>query len=186
MRRLSRVATPLLAGVGGYSLLVRGAMTVDLGIGRRVRPLGPITRSIAAAPDVVFDVIAGPYLGRTPHAMHDKLRVWERTEEMVLAEHLTKSGAITTSTLETVQFERPNRISFRLVRGPVPHVAETYEISNADGGTDFLYTGELGTDLWRLGQLWGDLVATQWERAVAESLDSIQAEAERRAGPRPR
>jgi hypothetical protein len=180
VRRLASAAAPLIAALGGYSLLVRGALTLDLGVGRRVRPLGPIARSIASPPEVVFDVVAGPYLERTPQAMQDELCVWERSGAMVLAEHFTKSGSITTSTLETVRFERPNRISFRLVRGPVPHVAETYEISAADGGTDFLYTGELGTDLWRAGQLWGDLVAVQWERAVAKSLDLIQTEAERR------
>ena len=77
--------TPLLVGTGAYALLVRGALTLDLGVGRRIRPLGPITRTIAAPPETVFDVIAGPYLGRTPHAMADRLRVWERGSDMVLA-----------------------------------------------------------------------------------------------------
>jgi Polyketide cyclase / dehydrase and lipid transport len=172
----------LAAGGGGYVLVVRGALTLDLGIGRRVRPLGPIERTIAAPPETVFDVIAAPYLGRTPRAMRDKLRVWERSSDMALAEHLTTAGRLTTSTLETVRFERPHRISFRLLRGPVPHVVETYELSPAPGGTAFVYSGELGTDGWRLGRWWGDRVAGPWERAVATSLASIQAEAERRAG----
>ena len=47
---------------GGYALVVRGALTLDLGVGRRVRPLGPIHRTIAAPPETVFDVIAAPYL----------------------------------------------------------------------------------------------------------------------------
>jgi hypothetical protein len=184
VRRIVSLSAPLAAAAGGYMLVVRGALTLDLGIGRRVRPLGPITRTIAAPPEVVFDVIAGPYLGRTPRAMHDKLRVWERGSDMVLAEHITRTGRLTTATLETVRFERPHRISFRLVRGPVPHVAETYELSDAPEGTAFVYSGELGTDLWRLGQWWADRVAEPWERAVAHSLDAIQAEAERRAAPR--
>ena len=78
-----------------------------------------------------------------------------------------------------------DRISFRLVRGPVPHVAETFELRQAPEGTAFLYTGELGTDLWGLGRWWGDRVAAVWERTVAQSLDAIQTEAERRANPRP-
>jgi hypothetical protein len=41
-------------------------------------------------------------------------------------------------------------------------------------------TGELGTDLWRLGQWWVDRVAGPWERTVAASLESIRSEAERR------
>ncbi|MBA3262325.1 MAG: SRPBCC family protein [Thermoleophilaceae bacterium] len=171
----------LAAAGGGYVLVVRGALTLDLGIGRRLRPLGPIERTIAAPPETVFDVIAAPYLGRTPRAMHDTLRVWERSSDMALAAHLTTTGRLTTTTVETVRFERPHRISFRLLRGPVPHVVETYELGPKPGGTEFVYSGELGTDGWRLGQWWGDRVAAPWERAVGASVDSIQAEAERRA-----
>jgi hypothetical protein len=166
---------------GGYVLVVRGALTLDLDVGRRVRPLGPITRMIAAPPETVFDVIAAPYLGRTPRALSDELRVLERGSDMVLAAHFTTVGRLTTTTVETVRFERPHRVSFRLVRGPVPHVVETYELRDVPEGTEFVYAGELGTDLWRLGQWWGDRVAEQWERAVGRSLESIRAEAERRA-----
>jgi hypothetical protein len=59
---------------------------------------------------------------------------------------------------------------------------EAFELSATAGGTEFVYRGELGTDGWRLGQWWGDRVAGPWERAVAASVDSIQAEAERRGG----
>lgn len=179
-----RAVLPLSAvAAGGYALLVRGALTLDLGIGRRVRPLGPIVRTIAAPPETVFDVIAAPYLGRTPRALSDKLQVWERSSDMALAAHFTTTGRFTTTTVETVRFERPHRVSFRLLRGPVPHVTETYELREATEGTAFVYAGELGTDLWRLGEWWGARVAGPWERAVAASLDSIQAEAERRARP---
>jgi hypothetical protein len=170
------------AGAGGYALLVRGALTLDLGVGRRVRPLGPIERTIAARPETVFDVIAAPYLERTPRAMQEKLDVWERGSDMALAAHFTTTGRLTTTTVESVRFERPRRISFRLLRGPVPHVTETYELQAAPTGTAFVYSGELGTDLWALGSWWGNRVAAPWERAVAASIESIAAEAERRAG----
>ena len=162
-------------------LLIRGALTLDLGVGRRLRPLGPLVRTIAAPQETIFDIIAGPYLNRTPRAMQDKLHVWERSSDMALAAHLTTSGRLATSTVETVRFERPDRISFRLLRGPVPHVAETYELRETDVGTEFRYAGELGTDLWALGEWWGDRVAAHWERAVATSIGQIQVEAERRA-----
>jgi hypothetical protein len=172
---------PALAGVaGGYLLVVRGDLTLDLGIGRRVRPLGPIHVTIGAPPETVFDVISGPYM-RTPRAMKDKLEVLERGTDMVLAAHFTKVGRLTATTVETVRFERPERISFRVVRGPVPHVIESYELRTAPDGTELEYTGELGADLWRLGQWWSDRVAGPWERTVAKSLGEIRAEAERRA-----
>lgn len=176
-----RLLALVAASVGAYLSLVRGALTVDLGVGRRKRPLGPLTAQIAALPETVFDVIAAPYLGKTPRAMRNKLEVLERGSDMVLAAHFTTVGRLTATTVETVAFERPHRVAFRLVRGPVPHVVESFTLERRDGATLLVYTGELGTDLWRLGQWWGDRVAATWERTVAGSLDSIRAEAERRS-----
>lgn len=170
----------------GYVGLVTGACPVDLGVGRRVRPLGPQLVDMAAPREVVFDVVAEPYLGRTPRALADKLRVLERGSDMVLAAHFTALGGrlgLVAQTVETVRFTRPERVDFRLVRGPVPHVVETFTLTElADGaGTRLAYDGELGADLWRVGQWWGDLVARQWEQTVAASLAGVRAEAERRA-----
>jgi len=39
----------------------------------------------------------------------------------------------------------------------------------------------LGTDLWWIGQRWGDRVAAAWEWAIAASLESVKVEAERRS-----
>ncbi len=86
------LAAAAAAGVGGYRMLVGGQLTVDTGWGRSVRPLGPFGVSIGAPREVVFDVIAAPYLGRTPRAMADKLDVLERGSDMVLAEHRTPVG----------------------------------------------------------------------------------------------
>jgi len=164
-----------------WALVVRGSLALDLGIGRRYRPLGPMTFRIAAPRDVVFDVVSNPYLGRTPRAMRAKLEVLERGEDVVLAAHYTRAYGLTATTVETVRFERPERVHFRLVRGPVPHVLETFELREIDGETELEYTGELGTDLWMLGQLWGAAVARTWEATVASSLEAVRAEAERRA-----
>jgi hypothetical protein len=165
----------------GYRLVVRGALILDLDLGRKRRPLGPIEAQIAASPETVFDVIAEPYLGKTSKAMESKLHVLERGSDMVLAEHFTDVGhGHRATTLETVLFERPNSVHFRLVRGPVPEVIETFELASAGDGTLFTYTGVLGTDFWGLGQRWGKVVANKWEQAVRESLDGIKAESERR------
>jgi hypothetical protein len=165
-----------------YALVVRGALTLDVGVGRRVRPLGPIEVQIAAGPETVFDVIAAPYLVKTPHAMDEKLRVVERGGDMVLAEHVTEVGrGMRAVTVETVHFERPHTVRFRLVRGPVPHVIERFDLQATEGGTVFCYTGEVGADFWGLGGWWADRVARKWEKAVETSIASIKAEAERRA-----
>jgi len=174
------VAGSLLAA--GAVLVARAGLTLDIGIGRRTRPLGPIALDIAAPPEVVFDVIAAPYLGRTPRALHGRLEVIERGADLVLAAHFTRfAPGLTVTTVETVRFEPPHRISFRLVKGPVPHVLEHFELQPSERGTAFAYRGELGTDLWALGAVWAGVVAPSWEQTVASSLEGIRAEAERRA-----
>lgn len=167
----------------GYFLTVTGKATVDTGWGRRVRPLGPFTIEIAAPAPVVFDIIAAPYLGKTPQAMAGKLRVIERGTGMVLAEHYTPvhHGRLTTATLETVTFDRPHRIGFRLVRGPVPHVTEEFTVTERGRATVLGYSGKLGTDFGTAGEWWGRRVAAPWEAAVRRSLSSIKGEAERRS-----
>jgi len=175
-----------LAGVTGFVtvlwvLVVRGALTLDLGIGRRYRPLGPLVFRIAAPPAVVFDAISNPYLGRTPRALRAKLDVLERGVDFVLAAHYTHAYGLRATTIETVRFERPEKVHFRLVRGPVPHVVEQFVLHETADGTELEYRGELGTDLWALGGLWGTAVARTWVATVEASLGSIKGEAERRA-----
>jgi hypothetical protein len=184
------VTAAVAVGFAGitYRLVVTGALTLDVGWGRTLQSLGPLRVSVAAPRQVVYDVISQPYLGRTPHAMADKLEVQERGSDMTLAAHHTPTTAgLTATTLETVRFTAPDRIEFRLVRGPVPHVRESFLLHETERGTELEYAGELGVDFWALGRWWGKQVARKWEAAVADSLASINTEAERRAalhGPR--
>jgi hypothetical protein len=171
------------SAAAGYLGLVTGALPLDVGVGRRSRPLGPQTVDITAPREVVFDIIAQPYLGRATRAMREKVQVLERGSDMVLAAHHTPvaGGRLTATTVETVRFTRPDRVDFRLVRGPVPAVTETFELTEEQGGTRFVYRGELSTDLWALGRWWGSAVAPRWEAAVAATLEAVKQEAERRA-----
>ena len=164
-----------------YRLLASGALTLDLGAGRRLQPLGPLVQEVEAPPETVFDVIAAPYLRRTPRALADKLQVWERGSDMALAAHFTQVKCGTTMTLETVRFERPGRVDFRLVRGPVPHLVESFFLVTTESGTELRWEGELGTDGGAIGEWWGGRVALAWTRAVRTSFGEIAAQAERRA-----
>jgi hypothetical protein len=185
MRRslLAAAATATGASVvaAGYLGLVSGAVPVDLGLGRRIRPLGPFGIDIEAPAEVVFDVLSEPYLGRQTRAVAEKIEILERGTDMVLAAHRTplRSRLIAT-TVETVRFSRPGRIDFRLTRGPVPHVVEQFLLTTAKGSTRLDYAGELGTDLWALGTRWGNLVAGPWEHTVRTTFAAVKAEAERR------
>ena len=179
----SRLLTGAAVGIllaKGYDLLVEGALTLDVGIGRRVQPLGPAAWEIAAPRELVFELIESPYR-RTPRAMQDKLQVWERGTDMMLAAHVTHVGRRKVTTVETVRFEQPERIYFRLVRGPVPHVSEVFELVETNAGTELTWRGELGTDFGALGQRWGALVARSWALAVEQSIAAVKAEAERRS-----
>lgn len=182
MRRLSCAAAAAVLGVLGYRLVATGDLTLDTGIGRRVRPLGPLSVTIAAPRDTVFDVIAAPYLDRTPRAMAAELDVLERGTDMVVAAHRTPIGwGMVTTTVESVHFVRPATVSFRLLRGPVPHVVEQFALAEDPGGTRLDYTGELATDFGSPGARWGEVVARRWVSTVTESLERIRVEAERRA-----
>jgi hypothetical protein len=136
----------------------------------------------------VYSVATAPYAVRRPTAIRDKVEILVREDRMVLAAHRTPVGRhLTAVTAETVTFDPPHRIGFHLVRGPVPWVTETFELTGTDGGTRLTYTGELGTDLWRLGEAWGDRVAppgsrssrTRWRRSGPRAS---AAPAELRAG----
>jgi hypothetical protein len=169
------------AGGLAFRLAVTGAATVDTGVGRRVRPLGPFEFAISAPRETVFDVIAAPYLGRTPRAMSDKLEVLERGSDLVVAAHRTPVGRrLVAPTVESVRFSPPATVDFRLLRGPVPHVVERFTLHDAAGSTRLEYGGELGTDGWAAGAWWGEVVAERWEATVRDSLARIRDEAERR------
>lgn len=172
---------PLALIAMGVVLMSLGRLALDIGWGRRVRPLGPQVVRIEAPREVVFDLIAVPYLSANPpRELRAKVEVLERGADMVVAAHRTRVGRITTVTVEAVTFARPDEIAFRLLRGPVPFVTERFRLRDADAGaaTELEYGGELGTDLWRLGAWWGDLVARYWERAVAGALASLKRSAE--------
>jgi len=161
-----------------------GRLTVDTGWGRRVRSLGPQVVRIQAPRETVFDLAAVPYLSENPpRDLREKVEVLERGDDMVIAAHRTRAGVFTTVTVESVSFVRPERIAFRLLRGPVPFVAERFVLRETDGGaaTELEYSGELGMDFWGVGAAWGALVARYWERTVANALESLKVSAERMA-----
>ena len=71
-------AAALAAGTALYRSLVTGRITLDLGVGRRTRALGPLSVDIAAPPETVF-AAAAPYTERRPRALMEKVHILERT-----------------------------------------------------------------------------------------------------------
>ena len=96
-------AAALAAGTALYRSLLTGRVTLDLGVGRRTRALGPLSVDIAAPPETVFAAAAAPYAERRPRALMEKVHILERTDQMVLAAHNTPVGKhLTAVTVETV------------------------------------------------------------------------------------
>ena len=185
------LATLAAAGGGaactGFILMSRGRLALDLGWGRSYFPLGPIEVRMAAPREMVFDIIQGAYSERAPAAVKRHIKVVERAGDLVVAEHRTPLRFLDAITVETVRFERPSRVVFALLRGPVPHVHETFELLEHDGVTTLTYHGTLGADLWIFGRWYGGaVVRPAWERVVAASLKGIKAQAEAKAAARSR
>jgi hypothetical protein len=167
-------------GLGMFLLLAMGRLHLDLGWGRSMHELGPITVRIAAPRELVFEIIAAPYLGRTPRG--SGIEVLERSEDLVVAAHYTKVHFYTARTVEAIRFEPPARVGFRHLVGPVPHAVEQFLLEEAGDETALRYGGEVGIDFFVLGRLAGrHWVRPQWERTVREHLEDIKQRAELRA-----
>jgi hypothetical protein len=170
------------AAYGSFILMTRGRFVLDVGWGRSYFPLGPIEVQMAAPREVVFDVIQGAYSERAPAEVKRHIKVIERAGDLVVAEHRTPLKFLDAITVETVRFERPSRVVFALLRGPVPHVHETFELLEHNGITTLTYQGTLGADLWLFGRWYGGgIVKPAWERVVAASLQTVKVQAEARA-----
>jgi len=174
-------AAAALGGLLVYelALTLSGRLTLDTGWGRVVRPLGPQVVRIEAPRGLVFELLALPYLSPSPpRRLREKIQVLDRGESMALAAHRTKVAFFTSVTVETVRFEPPERVSFRLVRGPVPYAAEEFRLRERDGGTELTYSGELGADFWLVGRFTAAIAKKRWEAVVAASLQELKAAAE--------
>ena len=173
------LATLVIAMIAGsFLLLAMGRFHLDLGWGRSLHALGPITVSIAAPRDVVFELIAAPYLGRTPR--ESDIDVLVRGDDVVVASHRTPVHFYTAKTVEAIDFDPPARVGFAHLTGPVPHAVEEFALEEVAGRTELRYTGEIGIDFFVLGRIaarhW---VRPQWERIVREHLDDLKGRAER-------
>jgi len=182
--------TWVLAGVGAVlALLVvglvwawlLGKLTLDVGWGRSTHPLGPLEMAVGAPPEIVYDVVASPYLSHTPRELRGQLEVLERGADLVVAAHHTRLWWLTSTTVESVRFERPERVSFRLLRGVAPHVREQFTFEESDQGTIVRYGGELAMDFWIPGRIAGRLVARTWKRVVRQHMEQVKGIAEDRA-----
>jgi hypothetical protein len=72
-----------------FLALAMGRLHLDLGVGRSIHQLGPITVTIAAPRELVFEMIAAPYLGRSS-ATAAGIEVLTQSDDLVVAKHHTR------------------------------------------------------------------------------------------------
>jgi hypothetical protein len=181
MTRSLRAAVAGSLLVGGAALVTRAGLTLDIGIGRRIRPLGPIVLDIAAPPEVVFDVIAAPYLGRTPRALRNKLEVIERGADLVLAAHFTPvAPGLTVPRSRPCGSSDPTASRSRSSRGRCRTCSNA---TNCDRATSVPRSSTAASSAPTCGHSAapGAMWSPSWEQTVEQSLESVRTEAERRA-----
>nr|WP_245226020.1 hypothetical protein [Streptomyces smyrnaeus] len=95
---------------------------------------------------MVFEVVSGPCLKRTPRAVGEKLNIRERGSDLVLAARFTPiaGGRLTAVAVETVRLTPPERIDFRLAR-PVVECAGGRTVGEHRGRVPVGDQGRSGT-----------------------------------------
>jgi hypothetical protein len=174
------LAVLLVALVGGAFLaLAMGRLHLDLGWGRSMHELGPLRMRIEAPPELVYEILSAPYLGR---ARSESIEVLVGSDSLVVAAHLTKVHFYESRTVEVIDLEPPSRMGFRHLTGPVPQATEEFRLERDGGATDLRYRGEIGIDYFLLGRIaarhW---VLPQWNRTVEDHLEDVKLRAEKRA-----
>ena len=173
------VALLIALVAGAFLALAMGRLHLDLGWGRSLHRLGPIRMRIEAPRELVYEILSAPYVGR---ARRKSIDVLVRGESLVVASHLTKVHFYEARTVEAIDLERPARMRFRHLTGPVPYAIEEFRLEPEGEETELRYDGQLGIDFFVLGRIaarrW---VVPQWHRAVTEHLDAVKVQAEQRA-----
>jgi hypothetical protein len=178
------VLAALLIGLiaGAFLLLAMGRLHLDLGWGRSIHPLGPITIRVDAPRELVFEILAAPYLER---ARSPGIEILARDRRLTVAAHHTKVHFYTARTVEVIELDEPSRVGFRHLTGPVPHATEEFALTADVDRTELRYSGEIGIDFFILGRLAGrHWVRPQWERTVRAHLDEVKERAEQRSARR--
>jgi hypothetical protein len=169
----------LMLSAGLFLALASGRGHLDLGVGRSIHGLGPINTTIVAPRELVFEIIAAPYLGRS---FVPGIEVLARSESLVVARHQTRVHFYMAQTTEVIDFAPPMRVGFRHLSGPVPHALEEFVLVDTSGGTELRYRGELGVDFFIFGRIAGRYwVRPQWERVVRAHIEDVKDRAEARA-----
>ncbi len=140
-------------------------------------------RILIEAPHMlVWEMITAVGQGQLPGSESTARLVERKSDTVLIAEFVTRSGDKTYTTLEEMTLYPPDRITYSHLNGPLPYVWEEIKL-RPDGAnhTLLLYKGEFRTKSV-LGYLLGPLyIRPRFDKLVLEHLGEIKRAAEARA-----
>lgn len=141
-------------------------------------PLPSLDLFIASRPELAFQLVSA--VGQGPDAAH--ARVLERpASDLAIVEFTTSVLGRTVRTVEEVRFIKPDRITYRLLRGPLPQVEEEFVFEPEGSGVRLRYRGHFRAHPGWLRTLIDRLIVPAvYRRAVRKSMEQIKAAAEAR------
>lgn len=113
---------------------------------------------IKADQRLVFQLLSAIGQGQMP-GTEGSSKVLEQKGDSLVAEFITPvktlMGQKRYRTVEEVTLYPSERITFRALEGPLPHMREEFRLEGEEGCTDLYYTGELGVGYWVFGWIIG-------------------------------
>ncbi|MEE9247328.1 MAG: hypothetical protein V3U79_01350 [Dehalococcoidia bacterium] len=154
--------------------------------------LTPQTLVIKAHRELVFQMMSTIGKGKLPGSAAMSSKLISRNGNTIIAEFYTREGHKTYTTLEEIVLYKPERITYRWLKGPIKYVSEDFRfLETEDGGSVLAYRGEFDMKIpifgWLIGRFY---IKSKFERVVLEHMEEIKSAAEARAArshlfPRP-
>ena len=138
---------------------------------------------IKAPRELVYQKMSSFGRGRLQGDNNESSRVISRDGNSIIAEFKTKAGPLTYTTIEQVNLEPPERITFKHLKGPLHYAWEEFAFSDVDGDMEITHRGEF---IWHwlpvIGWLGGRLyVKPMFEWVVEKHMQQIKVSCEARA-----
>lgn len=138
---------------------------------------------IKAPRELVFQMMSSIGSGRIKGDNNESSKVLCRDGNHLIAQFRTKAGPLWYTTIEEIDFEPPERITFKHLSGPLHYAWEEFVYNDVDGDTEVIHNGEF---IWHpfpvIGKLAG-LMYTRpaFERVIDKHMKVIKDAAEERA-----
>ena len=138
---------------------------------------------INAPRELVYQTMSSFGRGKVKFDNNESSRVICRDGDTMIAEFITKAGPFRYKSIEKVTLEKPERISFEHLSGPLAYVQEEFVFNDIDGNTELIHNGEF---IWSripfFGKLGGMIYTKRaFEKVIEEHMEQMKQATEARA-----